>query len=159
MKYCANCGNKKDDEIKACEKCGYIFDENSWLSHEKIGFKKRMFAYLIDIISLGIITGFLLVLIGVSPDRFTFDFYSIVFQLTYFSFSEGFFGTSLGKKILHIRVIGKEGQMPPGFEKAMLRNIFKIINPLCMGFVAIADDEEKRGWHDRIARTYVVSEK
>lgn len=158
MKYCINCGEQKEDEAESCKKCGYTNNKNSWLLHEKIGFKKRMVAYLIDMIPLVITIGLFVRLIENAPNSFSYRFYAIIFQLTYFTFSEGLFGTSLGKKILRIKVIGKEGQMPPGFEKAIIRNIFKIINPLCMGFVAIAEDEEKKGWHDRIAKTYVVAD-
>lgn len=117
-----------------------------------------MLAYLIDMIPLIIIYVLSAGIVGKYADNLIIDFYWIALQLTYFIFFEGLFGTSPGKIILHIKVIGKDGQMPPGFEKVLIRNIFKIINPLGLGFLAIVNDEEKRGWHDRIAKTYVVTD-
>jgi uncharacterized RDD family membrane protein YckC len=60
---------------------------------------------------------------------------------------------------LGIKVVDREGR-PPGLWKAFLREVVgKILSGLVIyiGYIWVAFDSEKRGWHDHIAGTYVVS--
>ena len=69
-------------------------------------------------------------------------------------------GTTIGKRVFGLRVVNEEGN-PPGFGRALLRTtIGYTISGLFLGlgFLWIAFDPQHQGWHDKIARTYVVRE-
>jgi uncharacterized RDD family membrane protein YckC len=87
-------------------------------------------------------------------------------------------GQTLGKRILKIKIINKDGQ-PPNFQSALTRNLFGYAYGLgtvafvlggfgaiigfCLqmmvfgGYTAAFFNRQRRGWHDRLAETYVVS--
>jgi uncharacterized RDD family membrane protein YckC len=66
---------------------------------------------------------------------------------------------TLGKKLLGIKVVDKEGNRL-SFGRAIIRNLAKILSliPFGLGFLWAGFSKEKRGWHDYIARTYVVQD-
>lgn len=66
-------------------------------------------------------------------------------------------GWSPGKRLLGLRVVNAEGQ-PPGLVRGFVRALFALGSdlPLFMGYVWAFFDRERRGWHDHIARTWVV---
>jgi hypothetical protein len=66
-------------------------------------------------------------------------------------------GQTPGKMALGIKVIGTDGA-PVGWGKALLRYVGYIISGLvlALGFIWIAFDSKRQGWHDKIAKTYVV---
>jgi uncharacterized RDD family membrane protein YckC len=73
----------------------------------------------------------------------------------------GLRGQTLGKMILNIKVVNRQGNKP-GLGYAALREIIgKTVSflVLFLGFLWIAWDKDKRGWHDKIAGTYVVKSK
>ena len=75
----------------------------------------------------------------------------------YFTLFHGFGGQTPGKKLLGLRVVQSSGKpMTPGL--AFLRWVGYIISqiPLCLGFIWIAFDGRKQGWHDKIAATCVI---
>ena len=60
--------------------------------------------------------------------------------------------------LVSIKVVNAQGNIP-GLGHAALREILgKFISTiaLCLGFLWIAWDRQKQGWHDKIAGTYVV---
>ena len=64
---------------------------------------------------------------------------------------------TLGKKIMKIKVVDEVGQRIT-FKKSVLRNLFKIICaiPIHLGFIWILFNKKRRGWHDMVAKTYVI---
>ena len=86
-------------------------------------------------------------------------------------------GQTLGKRVLRIKIIGKDGK-PPSFQAALTRNLFGYAYGLgsvafgidgfgtilayglqlmvVAGFTAAFFNRQRRGWHDRLAETYVV---
>lgn len=86
-------------------------------------------------------------------------------------------GQTLGKRVLRIKIIGKDGR-PPDFQAALNRNLFGYAYGLGTvafmlggpgpivgfalqlmvfgGYTAAFFNRERRGWHDRLADTYVV---
>lgn len=86
-------------------------------------------------------------------------------------------GQTLGKRVLRIKIIDKDGK-PPSFQAALNRNLFGyayglgsvafgldgfgIVVGFCLqlmvvaGFSAAFFNRQRRGWHDRLAETYVV---
>jgi uncharacterized RDD family membrane protein YckC len=66
-------------------------------------------------------------------------------------------GQTLGKMALGIKVIGADGA-PVSWGKAILRYVGYIVSGLVLGlgFIWVAFDARRQGWHDKIAGTYVV---
>ena len=68
-------------------------------------------------------------------------------------------GATPGKKILGLNVVTMSGETPIGWRRAILRVMGYTINSfvLGIGFLLIAVSDDKRGLHDRLADTCVVS--
>jgi len=67
-------------------------------------------------------------------------------------------GQTFGKMMLGIRIINWDGS-PLTTGKMLLRYFGYILNAIfvSLGFIWVAIDKKRRGWHDLIAGTYVVS--
>jgi len=67
-------------------------------------------------------------------------------------------GSTLGMRALGLRVVRGDGERP-GFLRALIRVIGLVVGlaPGGLGVLWIAFDREKRGLHDHLARTYVVT--
>ncbi len=66
-------------------------------------------------------------------------------------------GATLGKRAFGLRVIRQDGTRP-GFGRALLRQTvgYLLSSFFWLGFIWIGLDPKKQGWHDKIARTYVI---
>ncbi|MEI7554770.1 RDD family protein [Candidatus Chlorohelix sp.] len=67
-------------------------------------------------------------------------------------------GATPGKKVFGIKVVRQDGT-PPGFGTALLRQTvgYFISNTVFMlGFLWVLFDKYGQGWHDKLAKTYVV---
>ena len=75
-------------------------------------------------------------------------------MLAYYVVMEGLFGATVGKWITRTRVVDERG-LPPGWRTALWRGLARFIpfEPLS---VLLADDDDPRGWHDRLPKTRVV---
>lgn len=76
----------------------------------------------------------------------------------YFTLFTGVFGQTPGKMALRLKVVNERGEIP-GLGRAAIREIpGKLLSSLVLslGFLWIAFDSRKQGWHDKIAGTYVV---
>ena len=68
-------------------------------------------------------------------------------------------GYSIGKKIFGLKVITEKGKCPIGITDALIREtIGKLVSGIVFGagFLVIGFSSKKQGWHDKIAKTYVV---
>ena len=81
----------------------------------------------------------------------------LAFSVVYFVLAWAKSGQTLGKMAVGIKVIGADGQ-PPSIGKAVLRYIGYFISgiALSLGFLWVAFDQERQGWHDKLAKTYIV---
>jgi uncharacterized RDD family membrane protein YckC len=77
-----------------------------------------------------------------------------VILVAYYVVMEGAFGFTIGKLITGTRVVDEYGR-PPGFARALLRALCRLI-PFNAFSLLISDDDVRRGWHDRLSRSYVV---
>lgn len=114
------------------------------------GFWIRLGAYLIDAIILAIVQ-YLFSLIGL-------DFLSYIVGIAYcvvFWVLKN--GQTPGKMALGLQIVTVNGE-PMNWGKAIVRYIGYMVSAiiLCIGFIMIAFDDQKRGLHDRIAGTLVV---
>ena len=66
-------------------------------------------------------------------------------------------GQTLGMRLLNLRVVGADGQ-PISYGTAVLRWMGMLVSAavILLGFIWVAFDARKQGWHDKIASTYVV---
>ena len=76
------------------------------------------------------------------------------------AFMTMFNGQTLGKILLKLRVIKKNGQRI-GILDAIIRNVFgyTISGMFLLGYLWAAFDREKQTWHDKLAGTVVVDER
>jgi uncharacterized RDD family membrane protein YckC len=80
----------------------------------------------------------------------------IVIGMAYFTYFHGMIGQTPGKIMLKLKVSGVTGKKLT-YGIAFLRWIGGIIAglPLFLGFLWVAFDSKKQGWHDKIAGTVV----
>ena len=137
------------------------------------GFIVRFFAYLVDQVILSFMT--LISMIAVltsyslgikaSGGSFFFNqkiiimlFYILItlINMLYYTYFHGSSGQTIGKRIFRIKVVGVRGEII-GYRRAFIRWMGYIISSfLYLGFLWIIFDREKQGWHDKLARTYVI---
>ncbi len=137
-----------------------ITQQNTTTPFEYAGFGRRMGASIID--------GFILLIINLSIG-FSFgaggiknggiaNLISLFINIGYTIF---FWvkqnGQTLGKRAMAIRIIKENGQ-PPDISVAVIRYIGYMISSIVLfvGFIWVLFDSKKQGWHDKIAKTYVV---
>jgi uncharacterized RDD family membrane protein YckC len=147
------------------------------------GFWRRLFAFLIDQVILYIVS-LILFLIGLlalglrgdmmglvlaTPEDMTHGMgvfallyfaASLVAGMAYFTWFHGIAGRTPGKMLFGLRVTQASGDpMTPGI--AFLRWVGYLISGpiLCLGFLWIAFDGRKQGWHDKLAATLVIRER
>ena len=84
----------------------------------------------------------------------------LVVIVVYFVLLEGLFGGTIGKKLLHLRVVGVDGNTP-GLGRALVRNLLRVVDALpalnILGVVLILKSPERARFGDRIAGTRVVN--
>ena len=118
---------------------------------EYAGFWIRLVASIIDLVIVLIGLALLSVL---APDSLT----GLALSALYYVLLTGLRGQTVGKMTLGIRVVRADGRLP-GLGYAALREVvgkFVSAIALFLGFLWIAWDREKQGWHDKIAGTRVI---
>jgi uncharacterized RDD family membrane protein YckC len=67
------------------------------------------------------------------------------------------FGRTAGKAVLGLMVVGRGGTRP-GFGRSVVRMAGYVLSalPLYAGFLWVAVDADRRGWHDHLAGTRVI---
>jgi len=82
-----------------------------------------------------------------------------VIMAVYFVVLEGLFGTTLGKRLMGLRVVQPNGARP-GLVRSILRNLMRLVDGLpfmsILGAVLILTSPERTRLGDRVARTRVV---
>ncbi len=143
------------------------------------GFWRRLFAFCIDKVILYLLSLILfligilalrlggasierIVMTGVLPRgmglfMIAFIFTAILTDMVYFIWFHGSIGQTPGKMLFGLRVIQVSGEKMT-FGVAFLRWVGYLISGLFfwLGFLWIAFDGRKQGWHDKIAATLVI---
>jgi uncharacterized RDD family membrane protein YckC len=141
--------------------------------YEYAGFLSRLAATIIDtliiFVVVGILYGVAVTFIpslsaeaalgeegGTAHDGITF-FMDITFVLLV-AFFWARFGATPGKMLMNIKVIDAKHGGNIGFGKALLRYLAYIPSTIVflLGFIWVAFDKEKRGWHDMLVGTRVI---
>jgi uncharacterized RDD family membrane protein YckC len=172
---CKVCGQDNPPEANFCGNCGAVLSTTAepavpeaiptpptvapGVQAEYIGFWIRLVAAIIDAVILGAVSAILslpafLGLRILAPLSSSW----LLLSWLYFWLFTGLNGQTPGKMILGIKVVNIRGEKP-GLGTAAVREILgRFISGavFCLGYLWIAIDEEKRGWHDSIASTHVV---
>jgi uncharacterized RDD family membrane protein YckC len=82
----------------------------------------------------------------------------LLLHMFYFTLFHAWSGQTIGKMIMGIKVVGNENK-PASLSVAFLRWSGYILSfvPLAAGFLWAAVDKNRCAWHDRLARTRVIS--
>jgi len=127
------------------------------------GFWRRWSAYFVDgfILSL-LVSALSFVFLRATYQNGNFSVNYIPGVLIAFAYHAFFWiqqdGQTIGKRLARIKVIRQDNK-PIDLTTAITRYIGYLISGavLCLGYLSIAFSKQKLGWHDRLARTYVVS--
>jgi uncharacterized RDD family membrane protein YckC len=130
---------------------------------ERAGLFDRWLASFIDQVIVGLVTGFIVLLVGSLSTDWPGDVgvqpLALLLPVAYYVwfFSES--GQTPGKKLLKIKVIVADGGSL-GWGRALLRTIGYGISalPLGLGYLWALWDAKGQAWHDKIAGTCVVPE-
>ena len=137
------------------------------------GFWVRMFASMVDSILIAFITVPLLIMIygtqyfvGTDdpevpvvwfegPDEILIiDIFFIIVCILFWIYKSA----TPGKMVVHAKIVDAKTGQPPSAIRCIVRYFGYIISflPLGMGFIWIAFDKKKQGWHDKLAGTVVI---
>ena len=112
----------------------------------RAGFWERMAAAFLDVVLVSILSA----VVGGPP-------WGFLVALAYFAGMWTWRGTTIGGIVLNLKVVRMDGQ-PVTFVVALVRGLaaaFSVV-VLFLGFLWIAWDRDKQGWHDKIAGTAVI---
>ena len=161
-------------------------ESDATAAHRYGGFWRRLIAYLLDGILLGLLNVFLLEpLTGVivrSPALAPLTYNSLrpvinwmssrvnasptttlglvlgaLLAGIYFVVFWTLIGRTPGMLLLGMKIVTGDGRRP-GFARSLIRYIGYFISALlfCLGFIWIGIDARKQGWHDKLAGTFVA---
>lgn len=140
---------------------------------KRAGFWIRLLAYLIDNFIYGIATGIFSAPIvflapqgdisAAGPGASGAFLVAILLSLALWVFNWGWLvakkGATMGKLILDLKIVRPDGSYPTLWRALLLRHFIGYTISsfiLGLGYLWIAFDKEKQGWHDKIADTRVV---
>jgi len=86
----------------------------------------------------------------------------LIIIVLYFVILEGVIGATIGKKVLGIKVVQLDGQIP-GIGRSLIRNLLRAVDALpafnILGVFLILKSPERARFGDRIAGTRVIVKK
>jgi len=123
------------------------------VTQEKGGFVIRVAAALIDGILLGIVGGILNQIFGTGAGGGLGTLASIAYLLYFWTTT----GQTIGHKVIGYKVVKEDGSTLD-VTTAIIRYVGMVISTICLGlgFLWVSWDPQKQGWHDKLAKTYVV---
>ena len=119
----------------------------------KGGFLIRVGAAVIDGIIIGVVGAILQQVLGAGVGGGLTTLGSIAYFIYFWSTT----GQTIGHRALGLKVVKMDGSKLD-ITTAALRYVGQIIAaiPVGLGFLWVIWDAQKQGWHDKIAKTYVV---
>ncbi|MFH0811361.1 MAG: RDD family protein [Pseudomonadota bacterium] len=149
--------------------------ESKKLTEITAGFGIRALAYLIDRIILSVI-GIVFFIVGVLAIK-TGSFLqmgitslenltkvliltyatTIIIEIGYYTYFHAHTGQTVGKMVCGLKVVDAQGELI-SYKRAFGRWVGYVVSSviLYLGFLWIAFDRNRQGWHDKIAKTYVI---
>ena len=82
----------------------------------------------------------------------------LVVQVGYWIYFWGSSGSTLGMRLLHLKVVDAVTGAPIGYGRATVRFLMTIVNSWAcyIGWIWVAFDPRKQGWHDKVANSVVL---
>jgi len=130
------------------------------------GFWRRLVAYIVDAIIVGIVLGVLLSpltrTVVVTDGGVTVNYgasgLQTLLSAVYFIALWTLRGQTIGMMLLGLRVVRQSDGGPIDFVTALIRYVMLIVGfaVILLGVIWVAFDGRKRGWHDMVAKTYVI---
>jgi uncharacterized RDD family membrane protein YckC len=79
--------------------------------------------------------------------------------VVYFVYFWGTSGSTLGMRLFKLRIVDADTGAPIGIARAIVRYLMSIVNSLAcyIGWIWVAFDPRKQGWHDKVANSVVIS--
>jgi uncharacterized RDD family membrane protein YckC len=123
--------------------------------YELAGAGSRIVAFIIDMMAAGFLYSLSSSLLGASNNVCGFNL--LLYFLYFWLFWTQRDGQTPGKMLMKIKVIRMDGQ-PLSAGDSVLRFVAYFLNMAFggLGFIWAFFDLKNQGWHDKIARTYVV---
>jgi uncharacterized RDD family membrane protein YckC len=146
------------------------FDHSLQETVTVIGFGRRLFAALIDMLLVVFLVFMVMTAIGFgalflaafNPDDPTWVdsliiLSGLIVSIVYYVGSWAKSGQTLGKAVTGMKVVRTDGS-PISWGQALLRYMGYIVSAavFSLGFLWLAFDPKRQGWHDKIARTVVI---
>ena len=137
------------------------------VSHPIATMGQRFWAFLIDIIIVTVVVAIVLLVLALLTLQFgrleIFTSAVLALSIVYFIVFESFDGQTIGKKVLHIKVVSLETMKKPDIIATVVRNVMRIIdsfppNLYIIGFIVAILTERHQRLGDILARTIVVRE-
>ena len=125
------------------------------MSTKKASFWKRLFAWTVDSIAIGLVT--LLMLHLFNLDTTVESVFAVGMSFAYSVALEYCFQTTIGKSMLSLRIIRVDGRRPK-FSDTICRNMGKVVSalPLYYGFTRILAPHRRQTIHDEIGWCLVI---
>ena len=122
---------------------------------EKASFWRRLFAYSLDNLIIGLIGGGLMTVLELDP--LVENVIWLILTAVYFIVFWATTGQPLGHRVLGIKIVTLDGS-PLTYSKAIMRFFgYCLCDALLgIGYLWVIFDKNKQGWHDKIAGTIVV---
>ena len=140
---------------------------NSWSSSaEYAGFWERGIAFLIDWLIVVVISMPVIVVafgadyFSLDPVRRAGDLAIALVVGTAIVWFWRYCGATPGKLAVGVKIVDAQTGQAPATRRLVIRLLCYLVSalPLYLGFLWIAVDRRKQGWHDKIAGTVVVEE-
>jgi uncharacterized RDD family membrane protein YckC len=83
---------------------------------------------------------------------------ALVVQVAYWIYFWGTSGSTLGMRLLHLKVVDADTGGAIGYARATVRFLMSIVNSWAcyIGWIWVAFDPRKQGWHDKVANSVVL---
>ncbi len=125
------------------------------------GFSPRFWASMID----GLIALVIFAIVGASVEAGNKSneplatTAALIVALSYYIYSEGRWGRTLGKRMLRLKVVDAKLGKPIGYGRSLVRTFGRCLSGIALGagYLAMINDARKQCWHDKLARTVVIS--
>jgi uncharacterized RDD family membrane protein YckC len=139
---------------------------SSWSSSpDYAGFWQRAAAFLIDwLIVIVIFVPVMIVVFGMreislDPAAHSWDLLALVAIAAAVIGFWRYCGATPGKLALAVKIVDAASGQPPSTGRLVVRFLAYFVSalPLYLGFLWVAIDRRKQGWHDKIAGTVVIN--